>query len=239
MKSAIRFRRIKVTVMDVILPFATLMILNVGFLLAWTIVDPLVWVRIDAGRTQDGYLESFGRCQSSTMIANVMVGLVAAANAVALVLAMVQAYQTRNLNVAFEESKYVTFAMASIMQAFLVGFPVLFLADTNTYARFVVRSVLVFVISMSVLCFIFIPKMMAGDKEMAPVRLTTQVSNKQNSRLSNGASGDPSYQFVNSLSAEMGSKAVLSSASNHFSAHEKPTQEQSIANQVMADEENN
>lgn len=213
MKSAMRFRRITVTVRDVCLPFALLMMLNFGFLLAWTLTDPMKWVRISTGRTQDGDLESFGRCESSKTVATVMVSLVAAANVVALIMANIQAYQTRDLNVAYEESKFVTFAMASIMQAFFVGFPVLFLADDNTNARFLVRSVLVFVISMSVLGFIFIPKMFAGNKEFESVRLSSHFSHRvTNTHNSNGK------------------------ISGGGESHDMPPVEQGLANRVMADE---
>lgn len=159
MKSAKRFRRITVTVMDVMLPFVSLLLLNVASLLTWTIADPLIWTRVRKGRTESGELESYGHCQSSGSIAAVMLGLVGGVNIVALALANIQAYLTRNLHVAYDESRYIGLAMASILQAFMIGVPLLFLADDNPTARYVVRSVLVFVICIAVLGFVFVPKM--------------------------------------------------------------------------------
>ena len=146
MKSATRFRRIQVKVTDVMLPFALLMILNVAFLLTWTIVDPLRWERVDKGRTENGELESYGHCVSADNTATAMLGLVAGVNIVAVVLANIQAYLTRNLTVAYDESRYIALSMGFIMQAFFIGLPLLFLAEDNTTASYVVRSLLVFVV---------------------------------------------------------------------------------------------
>lgn len=146
MKSASRFRRIRVKVTDVMLPFAVLMVLNVAFLLTWTLVEPLRWERVSSGRTETGELESYGHCVLTGTVAETMLGLVGGVNLVAVILANIQAYLTRNLTVAYDESKFIALSMASIMQAFLIGVPLLFLAEDNTTASYVVRSLLVFVV---------------------------------------------------------------------------------------------
>ena len=46
MKSANRFQKVKVTERDVLLPFSIIFTLNVALLLAWTFVNPLLWVRL-------------------------------------------------------------------------------------------------------------------------------------------------------------------------------------------------
>jgi ABC-type sugar transport system substrate-binding protein len=45
MVSAQRFRRVKISERDVMIPFATLLTLNMIFLLVWTLVDPMIWKR--------------------------------------------------------------------------------------------------------------------------------------------------------------------------------------------------
>ena len=143
--------------------------------------------RVDTGRTESGILSSYGTCSASGTISTIMLALIAATNCIALLYANVMAFQTRELTVAFNESKFVALAMASILQALLIGVPLLFLADSNTTARYVVRSVLIFVICMSVQVFIFLPKILHGDKAMAPVSLS--VSQVRNSAFPSGASG--------------------------------------------------
>lgn len=162
MKKAKRFRRVKVTAKDVLLPFVLLLVVNVILLLIWTLVDPLFWERTYQGRTEAGELESSGRCTTSGNAGLILLALIAVANIIAVILANVQAYQTRELKSAYSESKYVGLAMASILQAFLIGVQLLFLSESSPTARYLVRSILVFVICMAVLLFIFVPKMFTG-----------------------------------------------------------------------------
>ena len=162
------------------MPFGVLMAFNLAFLLTWTIADPLHWERIDTGRTKAGVLSSYGRCASFGNLSSIMLGLLAGVNIVALLFANVLAYMTRLLEVAFNESKFVGLAMASILQAALIGLPLLFLADSNPVARYVVRSLLVFVICMSVLLFIFVPKVLKADEKMT-VRFSVSGASKRQS----------------------------------------------------------
>lgn len=173
MKNAIQCRKIQVTLKDVLFPFVFLVVLNVVFLLTWTLVDPLYWERKDLGRTSDGELESYGRCVADTNVSSIMFGLVVAVNFTAILLANFQVYRTWNLTVAYNESKFVGLSMASILQGLLIGVPLLFLSDTNPMARYVVRSLLVFVLCASVLGFIFLPKIVNGVKREASSRRTS------------------------------------------------------------------
>jgi competence protein ComGC len=118
-----------------------------------------VWKRIELGRDSEGTFLSVGLCVSSGKTSAVMFGLILAINIVAVAFASVQAYQTRNLSVAYHESKFVGLSLASILQSLLIGIPLLFLTNQNGGARFIIRTILIFAICMSVLCFIFIPKM--------------------------------------------------------------------------------
>jgi len=158
MTNAIQCRKIQVTVKDVLYPMVFLIVLNVVFLTVWTSADPLEWERIDIGRTQGGELESYGKCSSEGRASKVCLIVLGVINFLAVFLANVQVIQTSNSTVAYSESKYVGLSMASILQAFLIGCPLLFLADTNPVARYVVRTLLIFVLCMSMLGFIFIPK---------------------------------------------------------------------------------
>lgn len=158
MDSSKRFRRVKVEAKDVLLPFVTLLTLNVILLSIFTALDPLYWERVEQGRDGEGNLESYGRCTSDGKVSAVVLGLVVGINAVALIMSCVQAYKGRNVSVAYSESTYVAFSVASILQACVIGVPLIFLSNANPTASYVVWTLLVFVICMSVLCFIFIPK---------------------------------------------------------------------------------
>jgi hypothetical protein len=118
-----------------------------------------VWRRIELGRDSEGTFLSVGVCAASGKTSTVMLGLIATINIVAVAFASVQAYQTRYLSVAYHESKFVGLSLASILQSLLIGIPLLFMTNQNSVARYSIRTILVFSICMSVLCFIFLPKM--------------------------------------------------------------------------------
>ena len=158
MLNAARFKRIKVRVQDVLEPFCTILLFNGIFLLVWTLLDPLYWERVDAGRNEDGTIESYGRCVSKGKVSLAMLGLLVGVNIMALLFANVLAYQTRNLAVAFNESQYVGVAVFSIFEALLFGVPIVILVYTNPVASYMVRVLWVFVVCMVVLGFMFVPK---------------------------------------------------------------------------------
>lgn len=202
MENAAQFRRVEVQVQDVIRPFCVIMLLNALFLTIWTAVDPLYWERIQSGRTETGVLSSYGRCTAAGNVSMIMGGLIAGVNVVALLFANVLAYQTREMTVAFNESKFVGFSVGSILQAMLIGTPLLFLADSNPTARYFVRSILVFIICMSVQVFIFVPKVMKGDQpglSAVPARFSM-------------VGGRPSHVTTSAMSASgpFGASAVYS-----------------------------
>jgi hypothetical protein len=114
---------------------------------------------------------SYGSCfigsdnTSLAMAISVMV-----VNSCAVVLADYEAYKARNVSTEFSESRYIGFAMLSILQVGLVGIPIIFLVQDNPPARFFVGLVIITVVCMSVLLLIFIPKMSALRRERYPDR---------------------------------------------------------------------
>ena len=195
MKNALNCRRIQVRPQDVLLPFCILMGSNTAFLLTWTLADPLEWERVSSGRSETGELESYGHCTASGNVSVVMLSLIGGINLCALVAANVLSYQTRDLGVSFNESKYVGLAMASILQAVLIGCPLLFLADDNTIARYVVRSILVFVICISVQLFIFVPKIMLGKNKSASELRQSALSRGPSAKFRSSNFPDVSESF--------------------------------------------
>lgn len=171
MKNAARFKRIQVKVKDVLLPFATILVFNCTFLLAWTLADPLYWERVDSGRTENGEIESYGRCVSSGKVSTAMISMLVGINLLALLTANILAYQTRNLDVSFSEGQYVNMAVFSILEALLFGVPIVVIVYSNPVASYVVRTLFVFVVCMVVLGFIFIPKYW-----MSNLRISSRMS---------------------------------------------------------------
>ena len=96
MKSAARFKRLTLTVADVMKPMAVLLMLNVIVLTVWTVIDPLqrntIVVSVDRF---DRDLETYGVCGSDHGL--IFLAVLGVINLESLIVAIVQAYQARNI----------------------------------------------------------------------------------------------------------------------------------------------
>ncbi|CAB9522241.1 Gamma-aminobutyric acid (GABA) B receptor [Seminavis robusta] len=154
---------VRVTERDVLMPFTVLIVSNTILLLIWTFVDPLEWKRISTGE-----LSSYGTCASSSddgVASEVLGGLVGGLNGIALILANVEAFKSRHVDTEYNERSSIAVAMGFILQIVLVGVPTLFLVDENPAASYFVRCSIVFVIAMSLLLLVFVPKIIAWRKQ--------------------------------------------------------------------------
>ena len=129
MTHAQSLRRVKVKVKDVLMPFFVLMGTNLILLVLWTVVSPRVWVRTDP----DENYKSYGYCESGDA-AKVFLGLIAVVNIAALVLANVQAFRARNISTEFSESFWIGMVMVCILQALVLGIPLLIIVDNSIVA---------------------------------------------------------------------------------------------------------
>jgi hypothetical protein len=153
-----QFRRIIVTEADVLVPFAVLFALNFALLLAWTLYDPLRFERLPVGSTNA--FNTYGTCKfEHDGTIGIAVGILAVRFG-AIILACAQAYRARQISDEFSESRWVGVTVASWLQVFVVGFPVMFLVKENPTAAYFLRSSIIFVTCMSLLLFIFVPKIL-------------------------------------------------------------------------------
>jgi hypothetical protein len=148
------FKRLVVTRKDALIPFAVLFTGNFACLLAWTLVDPLVWKRKKLGE-----YDSYGVCAPKNGdSAVIFVSIIAAINLTALLLACYEAYQARMISDEYSETSYIGMAVISMLQVSIIGVPVMFLVNENPAASFFVCCGLIFIIGMSVLLLIMVPK---------------------------------------------------------------------------------
>ena len=214
-KNSRNLRRVVIRPRDVVLPFIILMILNIAVMLAWTFEAPLVWNRQylanydKFGRS----VESIGKCSPSEKHhTNIYLSMIIVINISVLLFATYQAYVARNLPSEYSESTYITIAMGSLLELFVLGIPLLFLASSDPSTNFLIRSLLVTVTSLSVLLPIFLPKYiqrnvnkryhdaMVATTGSAPVQARVQISmgtpsesaGKNASSNSNGQSSNDS-----------------------------------------------
>ena len=196
-RSSMRFRRMKVRIKDVLYPFAILLSLNFILLTVWTVVDPLLWVRTDDVHytTSGQSSRSTGSCASSSRKNEIVFyTFLCLFNFVGLGCANWQSYKARNLKTEFNESSNITMSMLFMTEAALLGLPVLFLVGDDPSAFFLVRSVLITIISLGVLMPIFVPKVALRNKKTLDVTRVMTSSHLQERRNSSaswwGASSD-------------------------------------------------
>ena len=149
------FRRVRIMEHDVLGPFIVLFILNVSIMTAWTIIDPLKWVRIPH---DDQPWNSYGACRgSNSKAAAGFWSAIGVINLGSLTLACYQAYLSRKLSDDYSESKSIGFAIFSWFQLSVVGIPVLVLLDDGNVAKHALQVFLLFAVCMSLLLSIFVP----------------------------------------------------------------------------------
>ena len=159
LRSAQSFQRVEVKEQDVLVPFGILFGINLILLILWTVLDPLTWQRQPVPGS-DG-TSSYGICLSDGQAWLPIFILLIVTNALALILANVEACRVSSLDLEFHESRYIQIATGLILQGIFIGIPLLALTVANSTARYFVSCTLIFVITSAVLLFIFVPKVAA------------------------------------------------------------------------------
>lgn len=144
------------------------MAMNIITLSCWTAIAPLTYQRFDYIGTDDWnrVIATYGVCSSQSAEENrdakaflPYLVIIAIINIGILILANIQAYQARKIKTEYSESKYIAIIMASMLQAFALGVPCIFLLWQIPRAYFLVLVIVIFIISSVVLGLIFYPKM--------------------------------------------------------------------------------
>jgi len=184
LKASTSFKRVTVSERDALVPFAIILFLNVTLLLLMTLLDPPHWQRIQTSET-----DSSGTCwRHDSKESKVILILLAVVNLAAVLLANIQAFKARAISDEYAESRYIGVAMAGMLQVCLVGVPVLFLVEANPPAFFLVLSSIIFLVSMSLLLLIFVPKVLLVRHDKAHPQLSRRASSQGVSRQYSGLS---------------------------------------------------
>jgi len=156
-------RRINVAPKDVMIIMLVLLVLETTILLVWQLVAPLQWERTVLSTDVNAYpTKSVGKCQTSpTEDLIYFIIPFCVLNMGCLLYALYLSFVTRNLvhSMNLSEGMWITASMTGIFQILLLGIPVLFIVSNDANAFYFVKVCLVFIVSMSVTLFIFLPKM--------------------------------------------------------------------------------
>lgn len=156
-RSAEQCERVSISTRDVMIPFAVMLCLNVILLLSLTLISPLEYIRFDTDTLND-----YGTCSvnsgSNQYVTLFLGAFIILVNVGALVMSNVQAYKARHISDELSESAYIALAMISMLQTYIIGIPLLIVVWKEPRAKYILECGMIFVISMSLLLLIFIPK---------------------------------------------------------------------------------
>ena len=195
-----RIRRVKVSVMDVCRPLFALLFLNILVLALWTGLSPLYWEREFVSP-----VESVGQCNTDGSLPYVVV--LAVLDLGAMVFALYQAYHARKISLEFAESSYIATAIASILLVCFVGIPVILLTNQPS-ARFFVVSCIDFVICVSLLLFIFVPKEKFRRNKVSVKDSIRGMAAKTNMKLSSNRAYGSQLSSTSSASDDGGLRVL-------------------------------
>jgi gamma-aminobutyric acid type B receptor len=157
-QSAQSFQRIKVTERDVLTPLVLLLVANLVVLITWTIVSPIEYTRKVNDGTDDWNrpISSYGTCfvdDSKPYVITLSV-----LNIFVLILANYQAFKARKIETEYSESKYIVAIMFSMLQACILGIPILILTANQPKVVYIVCVFIILIVSLATLSLLFIPK---------------------------------------------------------------------------------
>mmetsp|Transcript_30028 Transcript_30028/g.47701 ORF Transcript_30028/g.47701 Transcript_30028/m.47701 type:complete len:587 (-) Transcript_30028:2986-4746(-) len=133
----------------------------------WSGVAPLRFQRVSMRNVTidevDFVVESVGHCTGGGSTDSVFIGLIAAYHILVLSIVGYYCYKTTHINDTFSEAKYLRVSIASSLQILLFSIPIMLItADTpDPEITVFIRSGVIWLNDISVLAFVFAPKMWA------------------------------------------------------------------------------
>jgi len=219
-KSSAEMRRVQVTLTESLQVIGSVLLLDVVILTVWTVWSPLEWTRVVISEDQFGEsLESEGYCTSEHW--GIFGGLIGALHAALLAIASYLCYVSRNIPTKFSEGKYLSVAMVSNLQIFIVGVPVLIVVGSEPATSFFVRSVVVWMNDIVVVILIF------GNLIKSVLRFEEQdsknVKKKVKEDIRNAISEFSRLEHLSDTRSHQGDEQ------SHYSAENVPSYRQDIA----------
>jgi hypothetical protein len=145
--------------------------------------------------------ETFGSCSYEGSLPFIIV--LALLDLGALVFAVYEAYRARDISTEFSESEYILKALVSMLLVGFIGVPVAIMARENIIAFVFVSSGIIFVVCMSLLTLLFVPKVIFHMERQTQKRETVHITRPS---LETVLSNQPSAEIESPESREFGMK---------------------------------
>ena len=177
-------------------PYLIMMAMNIIVLTSWTAISPLTYQRMDSPGTDDWnrVISVYGVCTTTSATRGAkaffpyLIALLVI-NLGLLVIANLQSYQARTIQTEYNESKYITIIMASMLQAVALGVPCICLLWNIPRAYYTVLVMVIFCICSVVLGFMFVPKILhARDWKREKAEKDRKAASMRRRIMGNGAS---------------------------------------------------
>eukprot|EP00579_Thalassiosira_antarctica_P015388 CAMPEP_0201938152 /NCGR_PEP_ID=MMETSP0903-20130614/40870_1 /ASSEMBLY_ACC=CAM_ASM_000552 /TAXON_ID=420261 /ORGANISM="Thalassiosira antarctica, Strain CCMP982" /LENGTH=602 /DNA_ID=CAMNT_0048479347 /DNA_START=11 /DNA_END=1816 /DNA_ORIENTATION=- len=156
------FQRVVIEPQDVMLPFACILTANVVTLICWTVINPLQYIRSELPGTDDWnrIIATYGHCSSSDSGGGAApyIAVLGVVNLTVIVIANYQAYRIRHASTEFQEARFILLINVIILQALILGVPMLFLVSSDPRGFYAVSTILISVICLSIILLMFVPK---------------------------------------------------------------------------------
>lgn len=175
-----QFRRISVTVYDVLKPFGILFSYTFIILLVWTIIDPPQWQRIQIDETY-----TYGSCQSEH-IGLLLEWLLSTGHILVVLATIRQAYMARNVSSDFSETWPLALGLLNWIQLAIIGIPVRALIDYIVpSASYFLGVSIILAQSSTILFAIFLPLYLHPSIRQSPPTLghAVHVTRPENHRI--------------------------------------------------------
>jgi gamma-aminobutyric acid type B receptor len=112
--------RNRVTVEDTMFFIGAVLMLDLIIMVLWQVLDPLEWQRVTIRKDQFGHpLESEGYCVSDTW--EIFSSIIGAFHLGLLAVAAFMCYKARDIPTKYSEHKFVSIAVVSNLQIFMIG----------------------------------------------------------------------------------------------------------------------
>lgn len=164
--NATTLRRVTVTMTQAYYAFGILIAAQLLTLVVWTVVDPMKWETLHVPGEE---WNRFGSCSEMGTWGWSLLGLSGALSSLSLLLTAHQAFKARNISDEYSESRDLGFAVFTVAQIVIVGVPILCLVrDDNPDATYLLQTLIIFAVCLSVLVLIFGPMMCHIYQEQEP-----------------------------------------------------------------------
>jgi hypothetical protein len=183
----LQFRRQRISVQQVLWPFAILGGAALLVLALWTGLDPLEWTRVEIDPWTG---ESIAYCQSpNTLAYAIPLGLLMF---IPTVLTGVMAWKTKDVDSAYSDSYWIFTMILVQLELLVIGIPVVIILRTvSITGRYIGFVLLLWVFPMSTLALILLPKFLAYRRDVLGVEVSVRTRGSREAVRVTGIPSDP------------------------------------------------